>query len=95
MIIYREILPSVSANRNSLTGYCVAPETNRNGTIGTGGDSKAEMAIEPNPHRPKISHTLSTFTLENLRLSTCLPPLRAIRYVTNPPITVPIFAMNA
>jgi len=65
----------------------MAPAASRNGTMGTGGGSKAGMAIAANPHRPKIAQTLFNFLRENLRSSASFPPLRASRYVKKPPAT--------
>src|SRR5437764_56382 len=36
--------PTESANRNFLTGYCMEPAPNKNGSMGTGGGSKAGIA---------------------------------------------------
>src|ERR1700680_4847615 len=40
--MYLEIRPSVSAARNFLGGYCMAPAASRNGTMGTGGSKSGE-----------------------------------------------------
>ena len=74
--------PIVSAKRNFLTGYCIAPAANRNGTMGMGGGSNAGMAIAPKPHFSKGGtnpiHFLSREPVFERRFS----PFRASRYET-------------
>src|SRR6266536_307361 len=57
--VYLIILPIVKASRNFLTGYCMAPTPNRNGSMGTGGGSRAGIAIAPKPQRSNLLYTLS------------------------------------
>jgi hypothetical protein len=73
----------------------MVPAANRNGSMGTGGGSKAGIAIAPKPHRSKILYTFSNVLAGNLRASVSFPPLRASLYVRKPPITELAVAIEA
>src|SRR6266496_589584 len=71
--VYLIILPIVKASRNFLTGYCMAPAPNRNGGMGTGGGSRAGIAIAPKPQRSNLLYTLSKLLGGNLRVRVSFP----------------------